>query len=234
MLADEKAVLANDLAHSRETVATLEARVGELGALIAAAEAEVTRLGGALAAETAAKAVALAKTKSLREMTVATIATLDTKSERPFALLETLASSVDGALSTFDAKFSELENEIATFTETKVATLTTTELALQKWTGEVSAVSRVAMDKANGAVALLVTTIKRLNETEAQLVAAEEELDITKQDFTKTAEELVTTAAELVKTKSLLDTSQERTRVLRVRLELVLQHTENTFREVGL
>ena len=66
------------------------------------------------------------------------------------------------------------------------------------------------MDKANAAVAMLVSTIKTLKETEAQLSAAEEELDIAKTDLGKTGAELRATTQELLKTKANLEESRER------------------------
>jgi chromosome segregation ATPase len=70
------------------------------------------------------------------------------------------------------------------------------------------------MAKATGAVAMLVSTIKQLKETEAQLSAAEEELDIAKTDLGKTGAELRATTQELLKTKANLEESRERTLAL--------------------
>ena len=76
-------------------------------------------------------------------------------------------------LDAVDEKLASLEAEIASFCEEKGALLGSTEKALDEWTREIARVSQAAMDKANGAVAMLVSTIKTLKETEAQLSAAE-------------------------------------------------------------
>ena len=137
-----------------------------------------------------------------------------------------------------DEKFASLEAEIASFCEEKGTLLGSTEKALDKWTGEIARVSQAAMDKANGAVAMLVSTIKTLKETEAQLSAAEEELDIAKTDLGKTGAELRATTQELLKTKANLEESRERTLALETstaemssRLEATLATLATTTRD---
>ena len=131
-----------------------------------------------------------------------TTATLDAKSAPAAASLERLSAAAETGLDAVDKKFAAMEAEIASFCEEKGALLGSTEKALDKWTGDIARVSQQAMDKANAAVAMLVSTIKTLKETEAQLSAAEEELDIAKTDLGKTGAELRATTQELLKTKA--------------------------------
>ena len=237
-LGDEKVALKTELETAKQQVVDLEIRVGELGEMIAAAEKEVKRLTEALEKETKLKEVAEQKTRELRTRTLETLDALEAKSAPAFASLEKLTHSVESGLASFDKKFAEIELEIRTFCEEKVVILTTTELDLQKWTGDIAVVSQAAMDKANGAVNMLVSTIKTLKETEAQLSAAEEELDIVKMDLGKTSAELSATTTELVKTKTQLEESKERTYALetstaemKVRLQGALTTLETTTTE---
>ena len=206
----EKEALETELEETKATVASLELRVAELSEAIAAAEKEVKRLTGALEKETALKELAEAKTRSLRERVLETTATLDAKSAPAAASLERLSAAAETGLDAVDTKFAAMEAEIASFCEEKGTLLGSTEKALDKWTGEIARVSQQAMDKANAAVAMLVSTIKTLKETEAQLSAAEEELDIAKTDLGKTGAELRATTQELLKTKANLEESRER------------------------
>ena len=206
----EKEALETELEETKATVASLELRVAELSEVIAAAEKEVKRLTGALEKETALKELAEAKTRSLRERVLETTATLDAKSAPAAASLERLSAAAETGLDAVDKKFAAMEAEIASFCEEKGALLGSTEKALDKWTGDIARVSQQAMDPANAAVAMLVSTIKTLKETEAQLSAAEEELDIAKTDLGKTGAELRATTQELLKTKANLEESRER------------------------
>jgi len=156
----EKEALETELEETKATVASLELRVAELSEAIAAAEKEVKRLTGALEKETALKELAEAKTRSLRERVLETTATLDAKSAPAAASLERLSAAAETGLDAVDKKFAAMEAEIASFCEEKGTLLGSTEKALDKWTGEIARVSQQAMDKANAAVAMLVSTIK--------------------------------------------------------------------------
>ena len=234
----EKEALETELEATKATVASLELRVAELEEAIAAAEKEVKRLTGALEKETALKELAEAKTRSLRERVLEMTATLEAKSAPAAASLERLSAAAETGLDAVDEKFASLEAEIASFCEEKGALLGSTEKALDEWTREIARVSQAAMDKANGAVAMLVSTIKTLKETEAQLSAAEEELDIAKTDLGKTTSELQATTQELLKAKANLEESRERTLALETstaemssRLEATLATLATTTRD---
>jgi predicted nucleic acid-binding Zn-ribbon protein len=175
-----------------------------------AAQKEVARLAETLEKEMALKHLAEAKTRMLRERVLETIETLDAKSRRAVGTLEKLATETDAGVEAFDKKFEAIEKDIGAFCEQKGSIVSSTEKDLEKWTGEIARVSQAAMDKANGAVNMLVRTIKMLKENEAQLSAAEEELDIAKADLRKASAELVGTTQELVKTKANLEESRER------------------------
>lgn len=209
-LEGEVKALEEALAAERETVAKLESRVAELASVVDRLEADVARLTAELEAETAARKDAQRRVREMRDGTLATTETAEKGLEKTTRDAEATATAATNGFDADDARWGEVEAEIAAFCEAKGEELDATETALTEWTGEVGRVASQAMDKANAAVDQLVKTTKELRETRAELSATIDELRMTKLDLGKTKEALESTSAELAKTKKELKASSER------------------------
>lgn len=109
------------------------------------------------------------------------------------------ARGVDDAFGAQDAKWDAVIQNVATFAASVDDKLDGAATAFAEWSDASTSIARVAIDKANGAVAELKATLAALRTTKAELERTKAELEKTLRELADAKEDLEKTKAELKK-----------------------------------